>query len=91
MRVPSQQVVTELSMNAMVETFLGHGPVVVYTVVATIAGYREGFDPAFTIVPGFQLNSLYFLRLLPRNRDAQCLDRLARGWHCSAPLVKFGV
>ncbi|MGB8032068.1 MAG: hypothetical protein WCF30_20655 [Terracidiphilus sp.] len=49
----------------MVETFLGHGAVIVYIVVVTIAGYREGFDPAFTIVPGLQRNSLHLLRLLP--------------------------
>ena len=30
----------------------------------TIAGWREGFDPAFTIVPGAMRNVLYALRLL---------------------------
>jgi cytochrome c oxidase cbb3-type subunit 1 len=33
-------------------------------VVVTIAGWREGFDPAFTIVPGVARNVLYTLRLL---------------------------
>jgi hypothetical protein len=30
----------------------------------TIAGWREGFDPTFTIVPGTARNVLYALRLL---------------------------
>ena len=30
----------------------------------TIAGWREGFDPAFTIVPGMERNVIYILRLL---------------------------
>ena len=30
----------------------------------TIAGWREGFDPTFTIVPGPARNLLYALRLL---------------------------
>jgi cytochrome c oxidase cbb3-type subunit 1 len=30
----------------------------------TVAGWREGFDPTFTIVPGMARNLLYALRLL---------------------------
>ena len=35
-----------------------------YILVMTIAGWREGFDPAFTIVPGLLRNVLYSLRLV---------------------------
>jgi cytochrome c oxidase cbb3-type subunit 1 len=41
-----------------------HGGVVAYIVVVTIAGWLEGDDPAFTIVPGAARNILYALRLL---------------------------
>lgn len=30
----------------------------------TVAGWREGFDPTFTIVPGTARNLIYALRLL---------------------------
>jgi len=35
-----------------------------YVVVVTIAGWQEGSDPAFTIVPGIARDTLYILRLL---------------------------
>jgi cytochrome c oxidase cbb3-type subunit 1 len=35
-----------------------------YVVLMFIAGWIEGADPAFTIVPGFARNMLYSLRLL---------------------------
>ena len=38
--------------------------VVAYVIVVTIAGWREGSDPAFTIVSGAARNALYVLRLL---------------------------
>ena len=41
-----------------------HVSVIAYVVVITMAGWREGFDPAFTIVPGPARNVLYVLRLL---------------------------
>jgi cytochrome c oxidase cbb3-type subunit 1 len=44
--------------------YLWHGSVIAYIVVVTIAGWREGFDPSFTIVPGLERNILYSLRLL---------------------------
>jgi cytochrome c oxidase cbb3-type subunit I len=44
--------------------YLWHGAVVAYVVVMTVAGWREGFDPAFTIVPGIYRNALYTLRLI---------------------------
>ncbi len=44
--------------------WLWHGSVVAYVVLMTIAGWREGFDPAFTIVPGMERNIIYVLRLL---------------------------
>lgn len=44
--------------------FLWHGAVIAYIIVVTIAGWREGFDPAFTIVPGPARNTLYLFRLI---------------------------
>jgi cytochrome c oxidase cbb3-type subunit 1 len=38
--------------------------VVGYVVLMTVAGWREGFDPTFTIVPGTARESLYTLRLV---------------------------
>jgi len=43
--------------------YLWHGSVIAYVVIVTIAGWREGCDPTFTIVPGPARNLLYFLRL----------------------------
>jgi hypothetical protein len=40
-----------------------------YVVLMTAAGWREGFDPTFTIVPGMARNVLYGLRL-SRDSDA---------------------
>ena len=44
--------------------YLWHGSVIAYIVVVTIAGWREGFDPSFTIIPGLERNILYTLRLV---------------------------
>jgi cytochrome c oxidase cbb3-type subunit 1 len=44
--------------------YIWHGAIAAYVIVMTLAGWREGFDPAFTIVPGLYRNSLYFVRLL---------------------------
>ena len=44
--------------------YLWNGSVVAYIVLMTVAGWREGFDAAFTIVPGMERNFLYALRLL---------------------------
>lgn len=44
--------------------YMWHGSVIAYIVVVTLAGWREGFDPAFTIVPGLERNALYILRVL---------------------------
>ncbi len=38
--------------------------VIGYVVVVTMAGWHEGFDPTFTIVPGVARNVLYVLRLV---------------------------
>ncbi len=35
-----------------------------YVVLMTAAGWREGFDPTFTIVPGAARNAIYILRLM---------------------------
>jgi len=35
-----------------------------YVVLMTAAGWREGFDPTFTIVPGAARNAVYILRLV---------------------------
>jgi len=44
--------------------YLWNGSVITYIVLMTIAGWREGFDPAFTIVPGLARNCIYALRLI---------------------------
>jgi len=44
--------------------YLWHASVIAYIALMTVAGWREGFDPAFTIVPGTLRNTLYALRLL---------------------------
>src|ERR1017187_7465113 len=44
--------------------YLWHASVAAYIVVITMAGWREGFDPTFTIIPGTARNILYILRLL---------------------------
>jgi cytochrome c oxidase cbb3-type subunit 1 len=44
--------------------YLWHASVIAYIVLMTVAGWREGFDPAFTIVPGLARNVLYVLRLI---------------------------
>ena len=44
--------------------YLWQGSVIAYILLMTAAGWREGFDPAFTIVPGAFRNTLYALRLL---------------------------
>lgn len=38
--------------------------VIAYILLMTAAGWREGFDPTFTIVPGVARNVLYVLRLI---------------------------
>jgi cytochrome c oxidase cbb3-type subunit 1 len=43
---------------------LWHGSVIAYILVVTVAGWREGFDPTFTIVPGTARDILYALRLV---------------------------
>ena len=44
--------------------YLWNGSVIAYIVLMTIAGWREGFDPTFTIVPGVARDVLYTLRLV---------------------------
>jgi cytochrome c oxidase cbb3-type subunit 1 len=44
--------------------YLWNGSVVAYIVLMLAAGWREGSDPAFTIVPGMARNILYTLRLI---------------------------
>jgi len=38
--------------------------VVAYVALMSAAGWREGFDPTFTIVPGAARNAVYFLRVV---------------------------
>ena len=38
--------------------------VLAYVVLMSAAGWREGFDPTFTIVPGAARNAVYLLRLI---------------------------
>jgi len=44
--------------------YLWNGSVIAYVILMTVAGWREGFDPTFTIVPGTARNLIYALRLL---------------------------
>ena len=44
--------------------YLWNGSVIAYIVIMTVAGWHEGFDPTFTIVPGTIRNILYILRLV---------------------------
>jgi cytochrome c oxidase cbb3-type subunit 1 len=44
--------------------YLWNGSVIAYIVIMTVAGWHEGFDPTFTIVPGTIRNFLYILRLV---------------------------
>jgi cytochrome c oxidase cbb3-type subunit 1 len=44
--------------------YMWNGSVIGYVALMTVAGWREGFDPTFTIVPGTARNALYLLRLL---------------------------
>jgi cytochrome c oxidase cbb3-type subunit 1 len=44
--------------------YLWNGSVIAYIALMTVAGWREGFDPTFTIVPGMARNVLYALRLV---------------------------
>jgi cytochrome c oxidase cbb3-type subunit 1 len=41
-----------------------NGAVLGYVALMTAAGWREGFDPTFTIVPGLARNAIYALRLV---------------------------
>ena len=44
--------------------YLWNGSVIAYIVLMTVAGWQEGFDPTFTIVPGMAREIIYFLRLV---------------------------
>jgi len=44
--------------------YLWNCSVIAYIVLMTAAGWREGFDPTFTIVPGVARDVLYTLRLV---------------------------
>ena len=44
--------------------YLWNLSVIGYIVLMTMAGWREGFDPTFTIVPGMARNLIYTLRLI---------------------------
>jgi cytochrome c oxidase cbb3-type subunit 1 len=50
--------------NSTRSLWLWNGSVAAYVVLMTIAGWLEGSDPAFTIVPGLARNVLYVLRLV---------------------------
>lgn len=50
--------------NATRAFWMWNGGVIAYVVLMTIAGWFEGTDPAFTIVPGAMRDVLYVLRLI---------------------------
>jgi cytochrome c oxidase cbb3-type subunit 1 len=41
-----------------------NGSVLAYAALMMLAGWREGFDPAFTIVPGLARSAIYLLRIV---------------------------
>jgi cytochrome c oxidase cbb3-type subunit 1 len=50
--------------NRMRSFYAWNFAVLAYVVLMVVAGWHEGFDPAFTIVPGFARNTIYVLRLV---------------------------
>ena len=50
--------------------YLWNGSVIAYIVLMTVAGWREGFDPTFTIVPGVAREVLYTPAACHRSSDA---------------------
>jgi cytochrome c oxidase cbb3-type subunit 1 len=50
--------------NATRSFWLWNGSVIAYVLLMTVAGWLEGSDPAFTIVPGLERNIIYVLRLI---------------------------
>ena len=50
--------------NATWSFYVWQGSVAAYVAIMFFAGWREGSDPAFSIVPGLLRNSIYALRLL---------------------------
>ena len=44
--------------------YLWQASVLTYVVLVFAAGWREGYDPAFNMVPGTTRNSIYLLRVL---------------------------
>lgn len=50
--------------NAKRAFWMWNGGVIAYVVLMTIAGWLEGSDPEFTIVPGAMRDALYVLRLI---------------------------
>jgi cytochrome c oxidase cbb3-type subunit 1 len=63
--------------------YLWHASVVGYIVVITVAGWLEGFDPTFTIVPGPTRNVLYILRLV----TGICMLLASLDWFVDASTV----
>jgi len=50
--------------NRMRSFYAWNSAVMGYVALMAAAGWREGFDPAFTIVPGLARNAIYALRLV---------------------------
>lgn len=50
--------------NASRSFYLWHGSVLLYVLIIFYAGWLEGFNPAFSMVPGLLRNTLYSVRLL---------------------------
>jgi cytochrome c oxidase cbb3-type subunit 1 len=69
--------------------FAWHGATLAYVVLFLFAGWREGADPAFTIVPGPARNALYIVRLLlgiaMTAASAEWLRRLLNHLHAGSP------
>ena len=50
--------------NATWSFYVWQGSVAAYVGIMFLAGWREGFDPAFSMVPGLLRNGIYTVRLL---------------------------
>jgi cytochrome c oxidase cbb3-type subunit 1 len=51
-------------LNSTWSFWVWHGSVLAYVLLMFLAGWREGLDPAFTVIPGRARTAIYALRLL---------------------------
>ncbi len=51
-------------LNRSWSFYVWQGSVAAYVLVMFVAGWHEGYDPAFTVAPGIARNTIYWVRLL---------------------------